>query len=210
MPDSKCKICRRQGAKLFLKGEKCFSPKCPVVRKPYAPGPRHNTRRRHSVSEYGKELAEKQKLKNWYNLKEGQFKNYVMKILKAKGKIEDAAAFLIKTLESRLDNVIFRLGFSVSRSSARKMISHGHFLVNGKPNNIASFLVKKGDVVTVKARSVGKGPFKNLQTTLKKYNPPSWLTLKVEKLEGEVVGEPNVEEAAPPAEISSIFEFYSK
>jgi len=180
-----------------------------MVRKPYVPGPRH-TKRRHSLSEYGKELIEKQKLKNWYNLKEGQFRNYVVKILKAKGKIKDAAAFLIKTLESRLDNVIFRLGFAVSRSSARKMISHGHFLVNGKPNNISSFLVKKGDVIAVKERSAGKGLFKNLQTTLKKYNPPSWLTLKVEKLEGEVVGEPNVEEAAPPAEISSIFEFYSK
>lgn len=209
MQDSKCKICRRQGVKLFLKGEKCFSPKCPMIRKPYAPGPR-KTKRRRSLSEYGKELKEKQKLRNWYNLKERQFKSYVEKTLKGRGKIEDAAAHLIKGLESRLDNIVFRLGFAVSRSAARKMISHGHFLVNGRRNNIPSYSAKKGDVISLKEKSAGKGSFKNLQTTLKKYTPPSWLKLKVEKMEGEVVGEPNLEEAAPPAEISTIFEFYSK
>lgn len=180
-----------------------------MIRKPYAPGPK-STKRRRSVSEYGKELNEKQKLRNWYNLEERQFKNYIRKILGAKGKVKDAAALLIKVLESRFDNAVFRLGFAVSRSTARKLISHGHLLINNKPNNIPSRQIVKGDKISIKEKSVQKGPFKNLKTNLKKYNPPSWLKLNAEKLEGEVVGEPNVEEAAPPAEISTIFEFYSK
>ena len=195
--------------KLFLKGEKCLSSKCPMVRKPYPPGQKKKRRTR-GLSEYGKELREKQKLRNWYNLKEEQFRKYVRTALAARGKVADASAFLIKLLESRLDNVIFRLGFAPSRSAARQLISHRHILVNKKPINIASFLVKKGDVVAVKSSSTQKNIFRNLRTILKKHKPPSWLELSAEKLEGKVVGEPALEEAAPPAEISSIFEFYSR
>jgi small subunit ribosomal protein S4 len=180
-----------------------------MIRKPYAPGPK-STKRRHSVSEYGKELNEKQKLRNWYNLEERQFKNYVKKILKAGGKVKDAAALLVSTLESRFDNTVFRLGFCVSRATARKLIIQGHFLVNGKSNNIPSRLLRKGDKISIKEKSITKGPFKDLQANLKKYNPPSWMKLDADKLEGEMVGEPNIEEAAPPSEISTIFEFYSR
>src|SRR4030042_2070472 len=207
MNDSKCKICRRLGVKLFLRGERCLSPKCPMVRKPYPPGQK-GKRRPRPLSEYGKELKEKQKLRNWYNLKEGQFKNYVKAALGKRGK-EDAAALLIKTLERRLDNVVFRLGFDSSRAAARQIVSHCHILVNEKPINIPSYLVKKGDKIQIKTGSAKKGISRNLPSILKKHTPPSWLSLEAEKLEGKVKNLPTIEEAAPPAEISSIFEFYS-
>ena len=209
MKDSKCKICRRVGVKLFLKGEKCLSPKCPMIKKPYPPGQKSKKRSR-ALSEYGKELREKQKLKNWYNLTERQFEKYVKGILSARGKAGDAESLLIRTLENRLDNVVFRLGFASSRALARQLISHRHFLVNGRPINIPSYLVKKGDKIALKTKSHNKAIFKNLPTLLKKQKTPSWLKLNPEKLGGEVIGLPLIEEVSPPAEISSIFEFYSR
>jgi len=209
MNKSSCKICRRVGVKLFLKGEKCFSPKCPMVRKPYPPGPK-GKRRPRGLSEYGKELKEKQKLKNWYNLEERQFKNYVKKVLGKRGKVEDTGALLIKTLESRLDNVVFRLGFASSRLAARQLVSHRHILVNDRSVNIPSFLVKKGDTIKIHPSSLKKNIFQNLPQIIKKYKASSWLSLDAKTLEGKVVALPNLEEAAPPAEVASVFEFYSK
>ena len=209
MNDSKCKICRRAGIKLFLRGERCLSQKCPMVKKPYPPGPKAKKRVR-ALSEYGKELREKQKLKNWYNLEEKQFSNYVKGILKARGKVADAGTALIKTLESRLDNVVFKLGFAPSKLSARQMVSHRHFMVNGRPMNISSYLVKKGDKININPNSLKKATFQKLSSVLKKHNPPSWLKLDAEKLEAKVIDLPNLEEAVPPAELSAIFEFYSK
>ena len=209
MINSKCKICRRLGIKLFLKGERCLSPKCPMVKRPYPPGQRRKKPVR-SSSEYGKELREKQKLKNWYNLRERQFRKYVREVLEKRGKVEDAPTLLIRILESRLDNVIFKLGFSSSRAKAKQLVSHGHFLVNNKSVDIPSYQVKKGDKILLKPNSRKKNNFQNLSTILKKYQPPSWLSLDSEKLEGEVMGEPSLDEAAPPTKISSIFEFYSK
>ena len=209
MSKAKCKICRRLGVKLFLKGEKCLSPKCPMIKRNYPPGQK-GKRRPTPLSEYGKALREKQKLKNWYNLEERQFKNYVKKILEKRGKVEDPSSLLIKTLESRLDNVVFRLGFANSRALAKQLVSHGHFLVNGRSINIPSYLVKNGDVISIKPQKIKKAIFQNLKNLLKKYKTPTWLELNVEKLEGKVVGEPSLEEAAPPAEISAIFEFYSR
>ncbi len=162
------------------------------------------------MSEYGKELKEKQKLKNWYNLRERQFRNYVKDVLEKRGKIKDTGDLLIKKLETRLDNVIFRLGFTASRKNARQIVNHGHFLVNGRKVDIPSYIVKKGDKITLNAKAVKKTIFQNLPQTLKKYTPPAWLKLNVEKLEGEVIGDPTLEEASPPAEISAIFEFYSR
>ena len=209
MKDKKCKICRRLGVKLFLKGERCLSQKCPIITKPYPPGEKGKKRTRQR-SEYGKELSEKQKLKNWYNLRERQFRKYVKEVLEKRGKVEDAGALLVKKLESRLDNVVFRMGFTPSRAQARQIVNHGHFLVNEKKVNIPSYQVKKGDKISLRVNSRSKAIFQDLPTTLKKYQPPSWIKINVEKLEGEIVGEPNLEEAAPPAEISTIFEFYSR
>jgi small subunit ribosomal protein S4 len=180
-----------------------------MVKKAYPPGLRRKRRVR-GFSEYGKELNEKQKLKNWYNLKERQFRKYVKGVLQKRGKVEDEALLLIETLESRLDNVVFRLGFAKSRTQAKQLVSHGHFLVNGKSIDAPSYPVKKGDIITLKPQKIQKGIFKNLKNLLKKYKPPAWLELNVEKLEGKVVGEPSLEEAAPPVEISAIFEYYSR
>jgi len=209
MENKKCKICRRLGVKLFLKGEKCVSPKCPMVKRSYPPGQK-GKRRRGPPSEYAKELAEKQKLKNWYNLRERQFKNYVKKVLAERGKVEDASSLLIKMLESRLDNVVFRLGFATSRAQARQLVSHGFFLVNGKPINFPSHQLKKGDVISIKPQKIKKVIFKNLKNLIKKHKVPKWLKLDATKLEGEVIGEPTLEDVMPPVELSSIFEFYSR
>ncbi|XOB42514.1 MAG: 30S ribosomal protein S4 [Candidatus Nealsonbacteria bacterium] len=204
-----CKICRRAGEKLFLKGERCFSPKCSMVRRPYPPGQK-GKRRKSRPSEYAKELREKQKLKNWYNLSEKQFKNYVKKLLTKKGKMEDAPLLLIKNLESRLDNIVFRLGFTLSRRKARTIVSHGFFKVNGKAINIPSCQLKKGDVLSVKEQKLKKNIIKEFKQLMKKHETPSWLKLNKDKLEAEIIGEPTLEEVAPPVDILSIFEFYSR
>lgn len=209
MLNSKCKICRRLGIKLFLKGEKCLSPKCPMIRRAYPPGQKKK-RRPTPPSEYGKALREKQKLKNWYNLRERQFEKYVKKILGRRGRVEDASNVLIKILESRLDNAVFRLGLATSRPQAQQLVSYGHFLVNGKSINTPSYLVKKGDTILIKEQKAKKAIFQNTKNLLKKHKPPSWLELDIDKLGGKVIGEPNPEEVAPPVEISAIFEYYSR
>ncbi len=210
---SKCKICRRLGTKLFLKGEKCFSSKCPMVRKPYPPGKRK--KRRTTMSEYNRELREKQKLRNWYNLEETQFKNYVKEVLKKRAQSgskegKDAPTILIQKLETRFDNIVFRMGFANSRAQARQLISHGHFLINNKKVNIPSYQLKKGDKVSIAESSRKKGVFKNLVALLKKKQTPSWISLDPQKLEGTIKSLPSLEEVAPPVEISMIFEFYSR
>jgi small subunit ribosomal protein S4 len=207
--DSKCKICRRCGAKLFLKGDRCFSVKCAFSRRPYAPGPKAK-RRLGQLSEYGKELIEKQKLRNWYNLGERQFSNYVGQILGKRGRVENAAEELISRLENRFDNVVFRMGFAPSRSQAQQLVSHGLLLVNGKAIDTPSHELKKGDIVSPRPQKTKKIIFQNIKNLLKKYKPPSWIQVDSEKLEGKVIGKPTLEEAAPPAEVSVIFEFYSR
>ena len=172
MPVVKCKTCRRTGAKLFLKGDRCFSPKCAMVKKPYPPGEKAKKRTR-SLSEYGKELKEKQKLRNWYNLQEKQFRKYIDKALDAQGKVANADVLLIKTLESRLDNIVFRLGFAPSRKEARQLVSHGHFFVNGRVLNIPSYLAKKGDKIALKPSSLNKKKFQEVSKSIKKNKAPS-------------------------------------
>ena len=212
--DAKCKICRRQGVKLFLRGERCFSPKCAMVKRPYAPGLK-GKRRKRAPSEYAKGLREKQNLKKWYGLGERQFKKYVKEILektrKARsGKAEDATVLLIRRLESRLDNVIFRLGIVSSRSFARQLVSHGYFKINNRPVDVPSFQVKKGDVIKVKPGKQKKKVFQNLAQALKKQRLPDWPVFDAQAFETKVVNNPFLEPANLPAEISVIFEFYSR
>ncbi len=213
MKDAKCKICRRAGRKLFLKGEKCFSPKCPMIKKDYPPGV-SGKRRHRAPSEYGRELKEKQKLKNWYGLREKQFSAYVEKVLDKIRHVssvkENPAEVLIRKLESRLDNVIFRLGFAANRAQARQLVSHGFFLVNSKQVDIPSFCLRKGDKISIRLNMQKKRVFERLPVILKNYEAPKWLKLDKNKMEGEVKALPTLEEASPPAEISSIFEFYSR
>jgi len=209
MKQAQCKICRRLGMKLFLKGERCLSPKCAMIRKPYPPGAK-GKRRKAGISEYGRQLREKQRLKKWYNLDEKQFRNYVKEILSKRGQQVDIGELLIQTLERRLDNVIFRLGFALSRRAARQMVSHGYFLVNNKSTNIPSFLVKKGDTIAIKPNIMKKPIFQKISNLAKKNTPPSWLKLDSNTWQAKVVDLPNYQEAAPPADLWAIFEFYSK
>lgn len=209
MDTSKCKRCRRLGVKLFLRGDRCTSPKCAMIKRAYPPGKKSKRRSSH-FSEYAKELRDKQILRAWYHLGEAQFRKYVKIVLKKQHKVEDAASLLVKILESRLDNTVFRLGFAVSRAQARQQVTYGHFLVNKKPIDVPSFMVKKGDIISLKPASLKKTSFQNIKAYLKKHKAPEWLKLDAENMEGEIVGSPSLEEAAPPVEISSIFEFYSR
>ena len=206
MQKSDCKICRRVGAKLFLKGERCSSAKCAMVKRPYPPGIKKK-KVRGRVSEYGKELIEKQKLRNWYNLSEKQFRNYIKKILEKRGKVEDAGQLLIKKLESRLDSVIFSMGLASSRAEARQIVSHGHFLINKRRIDIPSYEIKKGDKIKLRSGSAKREKFKN---ALEKKEFPEWVKRNLKENEWEIIREPFVEESSLPAEVSSIFEYYSR
>jgi len=208
MENNKCKICRRQGQKLFLKGERCFSAKCSITRRPAPPGPKSKKRKK-GLSEYGKQLREKQKLRFWYGLGERQFGQYVRNLLEKRGK-EDSELALIKKLEARLDNMIFRLGFAPSRVQARQIVTHGHIRLNGRKNTYPSYETKKGDVITINPTSLKKNAFLNLNVKIKNYSAPAWLDLKKDSFEGKIIAEPTIEEVAPPAEISAILEYYSR
>ena len=208
--EPRCKICRRVGKKLFLKGEKCHSPKCPLVKRRYPHGFQGKSKRRKYLSEYGKEVREKQKLRHSYNLKEKVMRKYAKKALSQRGKVDNSQEFFIQSLEMRLDNVIYRLGLAPSRSQARQMVSHAHFEVNGKKVNIPSYKIKQGDKVSIREKSKDKENFAQLEMKLKDYEMPSWLKFNIKKAEGEVVGIPTIEEAAPPADIANVFEYYSR
>jgi small subunit ribosomal protein S4 len=205
----KCKNCRRAGVKLFLKGDRCYGQKCAMVRRPTAPG-KKGKRRTKQLSEYGRELREKQNLKTWYNLREQQFKNYVRGILAKKGSADNLPLDLMKVLEYRLDNVVFRMGFAGSRIAARQLVSHNNFLVNGKPVNLPSYQVKKGDTVCVAPRKLKNVYFTKQQAAMKNYKAPAWVVIDAEKMEGKKTGNLTMEELQPVADIGSVFEFYAR
>ncbi len=203
--DAKCKICRREGQRLFLKGERCYTQKCPMVKKKYPPGIHGQKTTR--ITEYGEELREKQKTKRVYGLREKQFKNYYKKAEKLKGM---ATANLSRLLECRLDNVIFRLGFASSRDQARKLISHGHFLINNRKVNLSSYQVKKGDVIEVKGKSKKNIFFRDIAKKLKSQKTPSWLSLDIKNLKGKIENSPNEKDTEGNINWSKIIEFYSR
>ena len=205
---AKCKKCRALGEKLFLRGERCFSPKCAMVRRPYKPGAHGKTQRRRNVSEYGRQLAEKQKVKLLYGLSERQLRRYFREVINKKGSTKD---LLFKKLENRIDNVIFRLGLAESRNSARQMVSHGHFLLNRKKSKTPSTELRKNDVILVRLESRTNSLFKNLIEDLKKKSvSPKHLSFDIKKLEGTVLGDPSIEELKPSFDLSLVVEFYSK
>ncbi len=207
--NSECKKCRRAGAKLFLKGERCDSQKCAMIKKPYAPGEKPK-RRKGPLSEYGKELTEKQKLRYWYDLKERQFMKYVKSVIKKQKKAEAAGDQLLKKLESRMDNIVYRAGFASSRSQARQMISHGFFYVNERPVDRPSHQMEVGDTISVRPGKKNRKIFENFEEIMKNFEPPSWIALDKKKMTAKVTSETVVDEIAPPVEMSSIFEFYSR
>jgi len=195
---------RALGVKLFLKAERCNSPKCAMVRRPYRPGI-HGKSRHRAISEYGQQLMEKQKIKITYGLKESQMANIFKRALKKKGSLSEV---IVSLLERRLDNTVFRLGFAPSRIMARQLVSHGHILVNGRKVTVASFLVKVGDVISIKPSSLNSLIFKELSNTIKKHQPPQWLTIDAEKIEGKVKSLPSAIEM--PFDINLVVDYYSK
>jgi small subunit ribosomal protein S4 len=199
-----CRQCRREGQKLFLKGERCYSSKCAVDKRTYAPG-QHGQNRRAKITEYGLQLREKQKAKRFYGLLESQFRNYFDKAAKKKGLTGEN---LLVMLETRLDNVVFRMGFASSRKEARQLVTHNHFTVNGRKQSIPSFQVSAGDVIKVREKSTSSPKFKEIRDM--SISTPSWISVDTDKLEGKVLAMPLREEIDTPVAEHLIVELYSK
>ncbi len=209
MIEKKCKICRRASKKLFLKGEKCFTPKCVFEKKPYAPAMPDSARKhRKTFSEYGFQLREKQKVKNIYRVSEKQFANYIKEASLKSG--VSPAEKLYENLESRLDSTAFRMGFAASRSLARQIVSHGHITVNGRKVDIPSYRIKKGDVLGVREGSRKKPLFAEVSSQLEKQNVPSWIKVEPAKAEGVIQGIPKLDQGEVIFNLTSVLEFYSR
>lgn len=205
---SVCRLCRREEEKLYLKGEKCYTEKCPVSRRPYAPG-MHGKRAqfRRRTSEYGLQLREKQKARRIYGLLEAQFRRYFAEAERQTGV---TGTNLLRMLEARLDNVVYRLGFGVSRNQARQIVLHGHVEVNGRKVNIASYQVKPGDVIAVRERSRRRPEYRELAQALEGRAVPDWLEIDAARLTGRVRSMPTREAIDIPLREQLIVEFYSR
>lgn len=204
--DSQCKLCRRAGEKLFLKGDRCFSPKCAIVKRNYTPGT-DGSKPRKRLSDYGTQLAEKQKAKRYYGVSEKQFRLTFEKALKKQG---DAGKNFLRALECRLDNVIFRLGFAISRSQARQLVNHGHFTVNDVKTDIPSFSVKEGQLIKIRKSSQNSPYFKNIAEKLASSERPSWLHFDIKESSAKVLHEPKDDDLPQGVNVSMIIEYYSK
>lgn len=206
--DSVCKLCRREGEKLFLKGDRCFSPKCAVERRSYPPGAHGRQGQfRRKDSDYGMQLREKQKARRLYGVFERQFRRYFREAQRQKGL---TGINLLILLESRLDNVIYRLGLASSRPQARQLVSHGHFEVNGQKTNISSFLVNEGDIISVRESSKKLDYFKQVAKDVDEGRVPNWLSLNAKELSGRVVSAPTREHIDVTLNEQLIVEFYSR
>ncbi len=204
--DSSCRLCRREGLKLFLKGDRCYSEKCAFERRGYAPG-QHGQSHKKQASDYGVQLREKQKLKRMYRLLEKQFRGYFEKADQLKG---ITGTNLLVLLERRMDNMVFRMGFSNSRDEARQLVTHGHFLVNNKPVNIPSYLLKAGDVITVKEGSRKITRILEAMETVTRRGVPQWLALDKENFNASIKMLPVREDLAMPVQEQLVVELYSK
>jgi len=200
-----CRLCRREGQKLFLKGDKCYMDKCPVTQRAYAPG-QHGQRRK-KLSEYGLQHREKQKARRFYGILEKQFNGYFESAEKQKGMTGEN---LLRILESRLDNVVYRIGFAMSRPEARQLVRHGHFTVNGRKVNIPSYLVREGDIITIADRSRSLEKFKSILEANEARPVPDWLDLDRGTFQAKIVNLPAREAIDLPVEEHLIVEFYSK
>ncbi len=201
--DANCRLCRREGQKLFLKGERCYSGKCALEKRNYAPGQHGQARKK--TSDYGLQLREKQKAKRFYGMQEKQFRNLFDKAARKQGKTGENLLIL---LETRLDNAVYRLGFASSRKEARQLVVHGHFTVNGKKATAPGLELKAGDVIKVKEKSTSSPKFKEIKEM--SITVPSWMTVDVEKLEGKIVALPTREDIDTPVAEHLIVELYSK
>lgn len=203
--ESVCKLCRREGIKLFLKGDRCYSDKCAFERRDYAPG--EHGHRRQKYTDYGVQLREKQKLKRIYGLLERQFRGYFARADRMRG---ITGTNLLLLLERRLDNMVFRLGFASSRNEARQLVMHSHFTVNGKKVNIPSYLVEVGDVIEVREKSREMARIKEAMETVVRRGIPSWLELDKEHFRGVIKALPAREDLTMPVQEHLVVELYSK
>ncbi len=200
-----CRLCRREGIKLYLKGDRCYSDKCALERRPYPPGMHGQARRK--MTEYGLQLREKQRARRIYGVLERQFRRYFEIAERQKGRTGEN---LLRLLERRLDNVVYRLGFAASRAEARQLVRHGHFTVNGRKVDIPSYLVRVGDVIAVAERSKEMARFAELAAAAAHKTPPPWLEVDVENLRGRVVALPAREDIDVPIREHLIVELYSR
>lgn len=208
--DPVCKLCRREGLKLFLKGDRCLSPKCAIEKRNFPPGDHGNKAAfRRKMSDYGMQMREKQKARRIYGVLEKQFRRYFGEASRRQGM---TGVTLLAILESRLDNVVYRLGFADSRSQARQLVQHGHFQVNGQKTDIPSLLVKVGDVVAVRENSRNLTYFKDRSQVMQGSTgrTPAWLNLSVANLSGSIVNLPGREDIEIPLNEQLIVEYYSR
>ncbi len=203
--DSQCRICRRQGVKLFLKGDRCYTDKCAIERRGYPPGQHGLSRSKHS--DYGVQLREKQKVRRMYGLLEKQFELYVRKAEKMRGVTGE---ILLSLLERRLDNAVFRMGYANSRQEARQLVKHGHFNVNNKKVSIPSYILKVGDSVEVKEKSKKVVRIIEALKNLDRRGTPSWITIDKDAMKASVISMPARSEITMPIEEQLIVEFYSR
>ena len=203
--DAKCRLCRREGGKLFLKGDKCYKTSCPFEKRPVAPG-QHGADRK-KVSEYGLQLREKQKAKRIYGILESQFRDYYEKADRMKGITGEN---MLSLLERRLDNVVYRIGLADSRKEARQLVTHGHFRLNGKKVTIPSLIVRAGDVITLREESRSSEKFKNLIEALDTRITPKWIELDKAQVVAKVAALPARDDVDFPFEEHLIVELYSK
>ncbi|HCZ06875.1 MAG TPA: 30S ribosomal protein S4 [Thermotogae bacterium] len=200
-----CRLCRREGIKLYLKGERCYTEKCALEKRPYPPG--QHGRRRTKLTQYAMQLRAKQAMKRMYGILERQFKKYFAEAQRKKGVTGD---YLVQIVESRLDNVVFRLGFATSRRQARQLVNHGHFLVNGKKVDIPSYRVRPGDVIEVRPKSRDIEPIKHAVELARERTPYSWLEVDYDELRGTFLRYPERDEIDLPVDVQAIVELYSK
>jgi len=204
--DAVCRLCRREGMKLFLKGSKCFSDKCPVEKRNFAPG-QHGKDRKAKIVGYGLQLREKQKTKRIYFTQEGQFRNYFEKAARAKGVTGE---LLLQQLERRLDNVVYRLGFALSRRQARQLVRHGHVHVDGRKVNIPSYEVDIGEEIAIRESSRKLPILEQAKDFASHQNAPNWLNIDRDNYQGRVVALPKREDIQLPVNEQLIVELYSK
>jgi small subunit ribosomal protein S4 len=203
--ESVCRLCRREGVKLFLKGSRCYTKKCAFERRPSPPG-QHGVRRR-KVGDYGLQMREKQKVRRVYAVLERQFKNYFDA---AESRPGVTGENLLRILELRLDNVVYRMGFASSRAQARQLVAHGHFAVNGRATDIPSFHVKPGDRIEVRESRTAREPFKLAKETLRSHQAPEWLTVDAAKLAGTVTALPRRDQMPQDLNEQLVVEYYSR
>ncbi len=200
-----CRLCRRLGDKLYLKGEKCFTPKCPFEKRPFAPGQRSTRRRK--VSDRGLQLREKQRGRAVYGILERQFQRYYQEAAKRHGVTGEN---LLRTLELRLDNLVYRLGFADSRAQARQIVLHGHIAVNGRKSAIPSHVLKPDDVVSLTSRGSKSEYFKIVSEQIASKSIPSWLSLEVANMTGRILNLPEADEIGAKFNVATIVEYYSR